>query len=243
MVGYELAPYLLPMAFLLGVVSTYGRLAAERELVAIRMAGIHPAAPGPPGTRDRRRALALDRSPALERLARIEVQPAQHACAAAEKDALRNVILTRSQFEFGDSFFAGQPDGKGNFDNPLLVLRTGSEESADENGDGEDERFEATLIASKAALSIDGDDFVLALRERSSWARTSAFRTSRRSTASPGRALRVQAQGTRTRPSSCRPRSCARGLRPELWRPRRATTSCSRFTTVTRSRLPTCCSC
>ena len=32
-----------PMAFLLGVEATYGRLAAERELVAIRMAGIHPA--------------------------------------------------------------------------------------------------------------------------------------------------------------------------------------------------------
>jgi lipopolysaccharide export LptBFGC system permease protein LptF len=38
----ELVPYLLPMAFLLGVVATYGRLAAERELIAIKMAGIHP---------------------------------------------------------------------------------------------------------------------------------------------------------------------------------------------------------
>jgi lipopolysaccharide export LptBFGC system permease protein LptF len=38
----ELVPYLLPMAFLLGVVATYGRLAAERELIAINMAGIHP---------------------------------------------------------------------------------------------------------------------------------------------------------------------------------------------------------
>src|SRR5262245_45092328 len=38
----ELVPYLLPMAFLLAVVATYGRLAAERELIAIKMAGIHP---------------------------------------------------------------------------------------------------------------------------------------------------------------------------------------------------------
>jgi len=38
----ELVPYLLPMAFLLGVVATYGRLAAERELIAIKMAGVHP---------------------------------------------------------------------------------------------------------------------------------------------------------------------------------------------------------
>lgn len=39
----ELVPYLMPMAFLLAVVATYGRLAAERELIAIQMAGIHPA--------------------------------------------------------------------------------------------------------------------------------------------------------------------------------------------------------
>lgn len=45
----ELAPYLLPLAFLLGVVATYGRLAAERELIAIKMAGIHPARLGLPG--------------------------------------------------------------------------------------------------------------------------------------------------------------------------------------------------
>jgi lipopolysaccharide export LptBFGC system permease protein LptF len=45
----ELVPYLLPMAFLLGVVATYGRLAAERELIAIKMAGIHPARLALPG--------------------------------------------------------------------------------------------------------------------------------------------------------------------------------------------------
>lgn len=45
----ELVPYLLPMAFLLGVVATYGRLAAERELIAIQMAGIHPVRLALPG--------------------------------------------------------------------------------------------------------------------------------------------------------------------------------------------------
>jgi len=45
----ELVPYLLPMAFLLAVVATYGRLAAERELIAIKMAGIHPAKLALPG--------------------------------------------------------------------------------------------------------------------------------------------------------------------------------------------------
>jgi len=37
-----LVPYILPIGFLLAVVVTYGRLAADREWTAIRMAGIHP---------------------------------------------------------------------------------------------------------------------------------------------------------------------------------------------------------
>lgn len=42
LVMVEFVPYLLPMSFLLGVVATFGRIAADRELVAVRMAGIHP---------------------------------------------------------------------------------------------------------------------------------------------------------------------------------------------------------
>jgi lipopolysaccharide export LptBFGC system permease protein LptF len=38
----QLVPYVLPLSFLLAVVSTYGRLAADNEWTAIRMAGIHP---------------------------------------------------------------------------------------------------------------------------------------------------------------------------------------------------------
>ncbi len=38
----DLVPYLLPIAFLLAVVATYGRLAADSEWTSIRMAGIHP---------------------------------------------------------------------------------------------------------------------------------------------------------------------------------------------------------
>ncbi len=38
----ELAPYLVPIGFLLSVVSTYGRMAADNEWTAISMAGVHP---------------------------------------------------------------------------------------------------------------------------------------------------------------------------------------------------------
>lgn len=38
----DLVPYLLPIGFLLAIVATYGRLAADNEWTAISMAGIHP---------------------------------------------------------------------------------------------------------------------------------------------------------------------------------------------------------
>ncbi|MCA8981061.1 MAG: LptF/LptG family permease [Planctomycetes bacterium] len=43
MAAAEFVPFMLPIAFLLSVVATYGRLAAENEWTAIRMAGINPA--------------------------------------------------------------------------------------------------------------------------------------------------------------------------------------------------------
>ncbi|HKX45630.1 MAG TPA: LptF/LptG family permease [Planctomycetota bacterium] len=43
LVGIEIAPYLLSLGFLLAVVTTFGRLAADREWVAIQMSGLHPA--------------------------------------------------------------------------------------------------------------------------------------------------------------------------------------------------------
>jgi lipopolysaccharide export system permease protein len=42
LVVQNLTPYVLPIGFLLAVVSTYGRLAAENEWTAIQMAGIRP---------------------------------------------------------------------------------------------------------------------------------------------------------------------------------------------------------
>ena len=38
----DLVPYLLPIGFLLALVSTYGRLAGDNEWTAISMAGVHP---------------------------------------------------------------------------------------------------------------------------------------------------------------------------------------------------------
>lgn len=43
MAAAEFVPFMLPIAFLLSIVATYGRLAAENEWTAIRMAGINPS--------------------------------------------------------------------------------------------------------------------------------------------------------------------------------------------------------
>jgi lipopolysaccharide export LptBFGC system permease protein LptF len=43
MIGIQLTPYLVSLGFLLAVVSTFGRLAADREWIALQMAGVHPA--------------------------------------------------------------------------------------------------------------------------------------------------------------------------------------------------------
>jgi lipopolysaccharide export system permease protein len=42
LVAMDLVPYLLPLSFMLAVVATFGRLAADREWTAIQAAGIHP---------------------------------------------------------------------------------------------------------------------------------------------------------------------------------------------------------
>lgn len=42
LVMVDLVPYLIPLGFLLALVAVYGRLAADNEWTAIRMAGIHP---------------------------------------------------------------------------------------------------------------------------------------------------------------------------------------------------------
>lgn len=49
MIGIELIPYLVSLGFLLAVVSTYGRLSADREWIALQMAGVHPLRTLAPG--------------------------------------------------------------------------------------------------------------------------------------------------------------------------------------------------
>jgi lipopolysaccharide export LptBFGC system permease protein LptF len=112
MVLVDLFPYLLPIGFLLAVVSTYGRLAAESEWTAIRMAGIHPLKSAAPAL-----VVALACSGVLHVLVS-EVSP---TLTYVERVYLRDAVVKsfrslspgRTEISIGD-FYLNAPDRDGN---------------------------------------------------------------------------------------------------------------------------------
>ncbi len=147
----ELVPYLLPMAFLLGVVATYGRLSAERELVAIKMAGFHPlrlvlpafaiAVPLSLGTNH----LLGDVSPSWKYLQRTYLRQ-------AEVEIFRTIAQGRTVLEFGDSSLLSESVYGNVREGVLLDLVEQGEE-------------ELTIAAERATLDIRDDTLYIALEE------------------------------------------------------------------------------
>jgi lipopolysaccharide export system permease protein len=117
----ELAPYLLPMAFLLGVVATYGRLAAERELVAIRMAGVHPAMLSLPALVVGA-LLTLGTNHLVTRVSPEWKYEQRNYLRKAEKDAFQNLGQGRTALEFGDCSLEAEDHVGNAFYNVLLDL-------------------------------------------------------------------------------------------------------------------------
>ena len=144
LVMVELVPYLLPMAFLLAVVGTYGRLAAERELVAIRMAGIHPVRMCLPGF-----LIAIGLSLWTNHLL-ASVSPdwkyvQRNFLRQAQRDTFESLGAGKTEIEFGDcSLKAARRDGN-RFHDVLLHL-------TNEDGD------QVTVTAAMAELRIEDDN-------------------------------------------------------------------------------------
>lgn len=147
----ELVPLLLPMAFLLGVVATYGRLAAEREFVAIRMAGIHPAKMALPAF-----AIALvltlftdfllgEVAPAWKYLQRVYLREAQ-------VKVFENFTQGRTELQFGNSSLKAEANYDNVFVDVLLDLV---------GRDGE----KLTVAAKSAKLSIRDETLYIDLEE------------------------------------------------------------------------------
>ena len=115
----ELVPYVLPMAFLLGVVATFGRLAADKELIASAMAGVHPARALLPGL-----AIALALAGATNWLLGTVSPEWKHAKNAylrqATADAFRSMAATRTEMDFGD-FFLKAVSAEGNVKKDVML--------------------------------------------------------------------------------------------------------------------------
>jgi lipopolysaccharide export system permease protein len=126
----ELVPYLAPIAFLLGIVATFGRLAADNEWTAMASAGLHPVRTLMPGLllavlgMFGTHYLLATVSPNWKYAARVYVRN-------AKVDAFRSLGKGRTQFEIGDFFVdAARTDGAGTFYEVILGMPLPREEAA-----------------------------------------------------------------------------------------------------------------
>ena len=98
-------PYVVPVSFLLAVVSTYGRMAADREWVAIQTAGIHPLrmmlAPLLVGVAVAGGTYAMN----AEVLPRMKYEQKVFQIDAV-RDSLRYLNPGRTELNFGDFYLA-----------------------------------------------------------------------------------------------------------------------------------------
>lgn len=158
LLAIEQVPYLLPMGFLLAVVATFGRLAADNEWTAIHMAGVHPlrtllpvAAVGA--------VLAVGTGWLMT-----SVRPEwKHRQRSFQKDAVRRALSTlypgRTRIQVGD-FYLDAAGRDGNLFRDVLVYvpRDAGREST-------------RLVADQALLGFDGE--VLSMEfGHARWART-----------------------------------------------------------------------
>jgi lipopolysaccharide export LptBFGC system permease protein LptF len=147
LVGMDVLPYLVPMAFLLAVVASYGRLSSDNEWTAICMAGIHPL-----------RVLVVPCAAALALgLATwyllAEVRPAWKLSQSTYKseairEAFQNLSPGRTEFQFGDFYLnAAQREGNTFFDAVIEIPSEGDQALA--------------MLADAAHFGFDGDDLVV----------------------------------------------------------------------------------
>lgn len=150
LVGIELAPYLVSLGFLLGVVSTFGRLAADNEWVAIGMSGIHPFRTLVPGLL-LAGVLGYGTHALLAEVSPVWKLEQGNFRSNALVEAFRNLAPGRSELDFG-RFYLGavSRDGDAFVDVQIHVPRDGEQENL-------------VLVAERAELSFADDDLFLQL--------------------------------------------------------------------------------
>ena len=152
----ELVPYLAPIAFLLGVVATFGRLAADNEWTAMASAGLHPARTLTPGLllavlgMYGTHYLLSTVSPDWKYAQRVYVR-------TAKVDAFRSLGKGRTQFEIGDFFVdAARTDGTGTFEEVILGIPLAREDPAEGAEEAEPETL--VVVADRIRINFTGRD-------------------------------------------------------------------------------------
>ena len=146
----ELVPYLLPMAFLLGVVVTYGRMAAERELIAIRMAGVHPTKLCLPAV-----VVAVPlcawTAHLVSNVAPVWKYEQRQFLRSVDKEAFESLSQGRTELTFGNS--------------SLVALRRSGNVFYDVLLDLKDQGAGATIMAEAVELAVRDDTLFLEFSE------------------------------------------------------------------------------
>ena len=152
MTGVELAPYLISLGFLLAVVSTFGRLAADKEWIAIQMAGIHPLRMLLPGLLLAAGLGALTYKLASDVSPRWKVQQRQLS-ASARANSFRRLAPGRTEIEFG-GFYLSAAEREGNLFRDVQIQLRDTRKASGEPGPYEGDQF---LVAKEIELTVDGD--------------------------------------------------------------------------------------
>jgi lipopolysaccharide export LptBFGC system permease protein LptF len=159
----ELVPYLAPIAFLLGVVATFGRLASDNEWTAMASAGVNPLRTLAPGLLLAVGGMLITYhllatvSPEWKYAQRLFVRN-------AEVDAFQSLGKGRTQFEIGDFFVdAAGTDGAGTFYEAILGMPLGEEEdeegsdaAADAEGEEDAQPGVFVVVADAIRITFEG---------------------------------------------------------------------------------------
>jgi lipopolysaccharide export system permease protein len=140
-----LIPYVLPLAFLLAVVSTYGRLAADNEWTAIRMSGRNPATCLLPGAVLAVGLGALTLWLLAEKLPEIRQRESSYIAAAAS-ETFRQLPPGRTEIHLG-GFYVSAASRQGDDFIDAFVYVPGTK-------DGKPPK---TVLAERVRFTVDED--------------------------------------------------------------------------------------
>lgn len=149
----ELVPYLVPIALLLTIVSTYGRLAADNEWTAMVMAGVHPLRMLSPGI-----VLTLGLALPLQWVM-TDVAPElnfakNNYAKTSVMRALRTMSPGKTELRFKEFYMSARsrdPQNRNRFEQVFMHLPETKNAAAQ------------TLLAKTAEFSFDADEMVVEL--------------------------------------------------------------------------------